>query len=193
MIDPADVPPVDGDKLLARFVLQRSHVRADQTVKPDAFIPHPHHELSVTRHRSATPAEIWMAGQAVADVRAKTLYGRADVLEANTRLRTPPGSRLKPDQFRRTRTTRMFRAGRWKKQHRKISHKKSLRSRDTSSRRWCRRRPNDKSGVGALRSGEKTASLRARLRVGVVFQQGAGNPLKKGDRHRATYQFRRRF
>jgi hypothetical protein len=41
MIDSANIPPVGKDELVARFVLQRSHVRNDQTVKPDAFMPPP--------------------------------------------------------------------------------------------------------------------------------------------------------
>ncbi len=79
MIDPASVPPVAADELLARFVLQRSHVRSDRTVKPDAFLPPPNLELSVIRHRSAEPAELWAVGRAVAAKRQRTLYGRADV------------------------------------------------------------------------------------------------------------------
>src|SRR5438445_8073525 len=78
MIDPGNVPPVENNETLARFIVQRSHVRQDKTVKPDAFIPHPHLELSVTRHRSATEAEIWSVGEQVAATRQKVLYGRAD-------------------------------------------------------------------------------------------------------------------
>lgn len=51
MIDPANVPEVGPDEALARFVLHGSHIRrSNQTVKPDAFIPHPYRDLSVTRH-----------------------------------------------------------------------------------------------------------------------------------------------
>ena len=63
MIDPAHVPDVAAEELLARYVLQGSHVRnSNQTVKPDAFIPHPYSDLSVTRHLQATADEIWAAG-----------------------------------------------------------------------------------------------------------------------------------
>ncbi len=79
MIDPANVPDVGSDELLARYVLQRSHIRgSDQTLKPDAFIPHPHTDLSVTRHILATDAEVWSVGQQIAGARGRTLYGRGD-------------------------------------------------------------------------------------------------------------------
>jgi hypothetical protein len=80
MIDPAHVPPVDPQEMLARYVLYRRYVRSsDQTVRPEAFIPHPHVDLSVTRHRQASEAEIWHVGAQVARGQSKTLYGRADL------------------------------------------------------------------------------------------------------------------
>jgi hypothetical protein len=79
MIDSANVPPIGEGEWVARFVLQRSHVRSDQTVKPDAFMPPPNLELSVTRHLSSTESEIWSVAQAVATARHRTLYGWADV------------------------------------------------------------------------------------------------------------------
>lgn len=83
MISPANVPPVGAEELLARYVLQRSHIRtSDLTVKPDAFIPHPYRDLSVTRHRDATDGEIWNSGRIVATQTGKILHGRADVLAA---------------------------------------------------------------------------------------------------------------
>jgi hypothetical protein len=42
-------------------------------------MPHPHVELSVTRHREATEEELWGEGQRIAAIRNRTLYGRADV------------------------------------------------------------------------------------------------------------------
>lgn len=81
MIDPVNVPPVALDERVARFVLSNSHVRrADSTLKPDAFIPHPHLVLSVTRHRSATEDEVWSVGDRIARERQRTLYGRGDVV-----------------------------------------------------------------------------------------------------------------
>jgi len=81
MLDPANIPPVSRDELLARFVISSNHIRgSNNTVKPDAFIPHPRLELSLTRHLAATEDELWKEGERVATIRSKTLYGRADVL-----------------------------------------------------------------------------------------------------------------
>lgn len=78
--------PVADQELLARFVLFRRHIRtSDQTVKPEAFIPYPRPELSVTRHLGLAEAELWELGQAVADQRAITLHGRADVRASTVR------------------------------------------------------------------------------------------------------------
>lgn len=80
MIDPHNVPAVGADETLARFVLSSRHIRgSDETIKPDAFIPHPHTELSVTRHRDATQDEVWGAGRSVAESQQRTLHGRGDV------------------------------------------------------------------------------------------------------------------
>jgi fatty-acyl-CoA synthase len=59
MIDPSNVPAVDADESLARYVLYSRQIRkSDETIRPEAFIPHPYQELSVTRHREATEEEI---------------------------------------------------------------------------------------------------------------------------------------
>jgi len=80
MLDPARIPPVAPSELLARFVLFSGHIRSsDNTVKPDAFMPHPHVELSLTRHLEATDDEIWQEGERVAAARG-TLHGSADVV-----------------------------------------------------------------------------------------------------------------
>ena len=80
MIDPNDVPRVADDEILARFVLQRSHFRSgDLSIKPDAFMPPPDLELSVTRHLSTTGDELWVIGEDVALQTSKSLYGRGDV------------------------------------------------------------------------------------------------------------------
>ena len=80
MIDPNNVPDVAADEMLARFILQRSHIRpSDRSVKPDAFMPPSDLELSVTRHLSATEEELWSVGEDVAVATCKTLYGRGDV------------------------------------------------------------------------------------------------------------------
>ena len=79
MIDPNNVPSVEPDEKLARYVFQSSHIRrSDATVKADAFVPHPYQDLSVDRHRSATIEELWQSGARVAAKSGKTLHGRAD-------------------------------------------------------------------------------------------------------------------
>ena len=80
MIDPINVPQVGSEETVARYVLQSSHIRrSNQTVKPDAFIPHPHRDLSVTRHLLATEDELWAVGRDVAAASGKVLYGRGDI------------------------------------------------------------------------------------------------------------------
>jgi hypothetical protein len=94
MTDEADLPAVTPDESLARFVLDSRCVRADQTVKSDAFMPHPVRlDISVTRHIGLSEEELWQIGQAVADARPKTLYGRADFsagVPLKLRLRVEP-------------------------------------------------------------------------------------------------------
>ncbi len=69
MLDPNNLPEVEGTELLARYVVYSNHFRSDLTPKPDLFIPHLHQELAVTCHRNATTAEIWGAGLQVATQR----------------------------------------------------------------------------------------------------------------------------
>lgn len=86
MTDKTRPSPVADDEWLARFILFSKWVRAnDQTVKPDAFIPHPHPDLSVTRHKNLTEQELWRIGQGIADGRPAKLYGRADIRTAEVR------------------------------------------------------------------------------------------------------------
>ena len=78
--------PVTSDEQLSRFILFNNWIRkSDQTVKPDAFIPHPYPDLSVTRHKSLTEQQLWQIGQVIADSRPATLYGRADIQTSNVR------------------------------------------------------------------------------------------------------------
>jgi len=84
MLNPLCVPDVDPDELLSRFVLTRRHIHGHTgALKADAFMPHPHDSLSVTRHLQATEGEIWRIGADVARQRGKTLCGRGDVLAAS--------------------------------------------------------------------------------------------------------------
>jgi hypothetical protein len=70
---------VSDDEWLARFVLFSKWIRSDRTLRPDAFIPHPWPDLSVTRHLELSENEIWGIGQAIADKRRTNLLGRGDV------------------------------------------------------------------------------------------------------------------
>jgi hypothetical protein len=83
MIDPSDVPAVAPNELLARFIYSSRHFgRANRRIKAAAFLPPSNGKESVTRHREATEWELWQIGQAGADTRGQTLYGRGDVLAA---------------------------------------------------------------------------------------------------------------
>ena len=80
MNEDVSLTPVTDNEVLARFVLFRGWIRSsNNTVKPDAFVPYPYPDLSVTRHIELSEAEIWKIGQQVADQRPATLYGRADI------------------------------------------------------------------------------------------------------------------
>ncbi len=79
MIDPQNVPPVDDDELLARFIVKLDVVRADGAVKYQLFLPYSRVELSVNRHRDASIEETWSFGMTVAELLGKTLLGRADI------------------------------------------------------------------------------------------------------------------
>ncbi len=70
---------VASSEILARFILQAKHLRQDQTVRPDAFIPHPYPDLSLTRHGEMTEAALWKIGEEISDAISKRLHGRADV------------------------------------------------------------------------------------------------------------------
>lgn len=70
---------VADDEFLARYIVYGNHIRADNTVKPDAFVPSPHAQLSVTRHLGLTDNDIWMIGTKVAKHRERELTGHVDV------------------------------------------------------------------------------------------------------------------
>jgi hypothetical protein len=87
------VPSVPLKELLARFLLQSKWLRNDKTVRPEAFMPHPHSDLSVTRHGGLSEPQLWQIGKAIAAAIPKQLYGRADVAAiafAEQKLRVVP-------------------------------------------------------------------------------------------------------
>jgi hypothetical protein len=78
--------PVEDSELLARFVVFSKWIRKkDQTVKQDAFIPHPYPELSVNRHDGNRDKELSDVGRSVAEKRERTFYGWANVSAAAVR------------------------------------------------------------------------------------------------------------
>jgi len=78
-----NVPEVERSETLSRFIVSSRHIRKlDETVKADAFVPHPNEELSVNRDKEATDDETWDAGDVVAQKLGRTLHGRADALAA---------------------------------------------------------------------------------------------------------------
>lgn len=86
MIDPANIPPVADNELLARFIVNSNELREDGSVTPKLFLPYKWVELSVNRHREATIEETWAIGRQVAADRQKTLYGRADIRASACRI-----------------------------------------------------------------------------------------------------------
>lgn len=80
MIDPDNVPPIEQDEMLARFILEKKLIYdKDKSAKPRLFYPYKHVELSVNRHCDCTEEEIWDFGFGVADFRKKRLRGRCDI------------------------------------------------------------------------------------------------------------------
>jgi hypothetical protein len=71
---------VSNNEVLARYLVYGRWIRADLTPKPEAFIPHPYPDLSVTRHVGLTEPAIWNIGRWIAQRRSLLLSGRADIL-----------------------------------------------------------------------------------------------------------------
>jgi hypothetical protein len=83
------MPAIPNAELLARFVTSSRWYRSgDQTVKPDAFIPYPFPDLSVTRHEGITDAQLWEIGQRIVEAvpQRPNLHGRADVTAGDVRI-----------------------------------------------------------------------------------------------------------
>lgn len=78
MSNDVSMPVVGSDEWLSRYILHKSHVRQDNTLKADPFIPHPWPDLSVTRHLDLDKTMIWDIGADVARQTGKTLQGRAE-------------------------------------------------------------------------------------------------------------------
>lgn len=80
MIDPVNVPPIESNESVARYLLNKRNIRGDKTVKPEEFVPYKYVDLSVNRHLDCSDDEIWRFGEQVATVRSKKLLGRTDIL-----------------------------------------------------------------------------------------------------------------
>jgi len=69
------------------MVLTEKHVRKESmTLKPEAFLPYKHVELSVIRHRDLSEEELWDIGREVAQERGRPLVGRGDFSAKDARL-----------------------------------------------------------------------------------------------------------
>ncbi len=87
MIDPNNVPPVADNELLARFIVHGNETREDGSVRPKLFLPYSRVEISVNRHREATPDETWQAARNVALSRNKTLYGLVNIRSSSCHIK----------------------------------------------------------------------------------------------------------
>jgi hypothetical protein len=67
------------DEMLARFVLEKSWIRKDNTIKQDAFVPPRDLQLSVTRHVGISAEQLNETGRTVAAKRTLLFCGRADI------------------------------------------------------------------------------------------------------------------
>jgi hypothetical protein len=77
----------DGE-VFARFVHFASRVRSDGTVRPEAFMPPPDLELSVTRHGLGDDA-LWARGVSIGHSIGRSLVGRADITGGGIRAVRP--------------------------------------------------------------------------------------------------------
>jgi hypothetical protein len=71
---------VSSNEVVARFVVHARWIRSSSlSVKPEAFMPHPPTELSVTRERDLAEVDLWRVGESIAAKPSGTLYGRASL------------------------------------------------------------------------------------------------------------------
>ena len=81
MLDPLNIPEVQPQEMLARYIFSQSQFSKTQgRIKAGAFLPPRNLELSVTRHRDASEAKVWALGIDAAQQSERTLHGRADTL-----------------------------------------------------------------------------------------------------------------
>lgn len=85
------LPPINGEELLARFITVERWLRADKSIRQDAFIPPKDMQLSTTRRIGLSEAELWSIGKNIAAQVARRpqapLFGRADIAVAEVALK----------------------------------------------------------------------------------------------------------
>jgi len=74
---------VGEDEELARYIFSRRQIRANGSVKPEALMPSPHPDMSVTRHLSLPENAIWGIGEGISAERGLPLQGRLDLVSKN--------------------------------------------------------------------------------------------------------------
>ncbi len=84
MNEPVEAAIVLPGELVARFVTSKHWIRSsDNSVRPDAFMPPPDLNLSVTRHIGLSEEALWRIGKEVVgeigQKRTAPLCGRADL------------------------------------------------------------------------------------------------------------------
>jgi hypothetical protein len=65
-------------EIVSRFLTQSDWIRQDDSVRPDAFVPHPYRDLSVSRVLSLNDDQVWEIARRVAASIPKRLHGRLD-------------------------------------------------------------------------------------------------------------------
>jgi len=86
MLDPTNIPAVESDELLARYIYSSRHFsRESRRVKAAAFLPPGDGKESATRHREATEAELWQVGHAGGAKRGQVTSARARTLRTRCR------------------------------------------------------------------------------------------------------------
>ncbi len=97
MLNTENIPKVDDDEQLARFIVYSNEYRkSDDTLRPRLFMPYSFVALSVNRHRDSNEKELWKIGSHVAEQRKRTLYGRADIKALSCRIEPLD---VQPDQL----------------------------------------------------------------------------------------------
>lgn len=72
--------PISLSEILSRFILHRTNVRIDNSIRHTAFMPDRNGETSVFRTSEMSANNIWDTGKEVARRRDKPLIGRADII-----------------------------------------------------------------------------------------------------------------